>query len=71
MTGCEWTRKDGSKIGLHVGKLPGRKKPSVYVSESNEFCARITPLASCVDEDSAKVLGKLIEALVEQKEPRP
>jgi hypothetical protein len=69
VTGYEWTRKDGSKIGLHVGKLPGRKKPSVYVSESNEFCARITPLASCVDEQSANVLGKMIEAMAEHKEP--
>ncbi len=70
MTGCEWTRKDGSKIGLHVGKLPGRKRPSVYVSESNEFCARIRPLASCVDQESANMLEKLIESLVEQKKPR-
>ena len=68
--GCEWTMKDGSKIGLHVGKLPGRKKPSVYVSESNEFCARIRPLASCVDQESANMLEKLIESLVEQKKPR-
>ncbi len=68
--GCEWTMKNGSKIGLHVGKLPGRKKPSVYVSESNEFCARIRPLASCVDQESANMLEKLIESLVEQKKPR-
>ena len=71
MTGCEWTRKDGSKIGLHVGNLPGRKKPSVYVSESNEFCARITPLASCVDEESARIIESFLTALHERKEPRP
>lgn len=71
MTGYEWTRKDGSKIGLHVGKLPGRKKPSVYIAESNEFCARITPLASCVDEASARIIESFLTALNERKEPRP
>ena len=69
MTSFEWTRHDGSKVSISVGKLPGRKKPSVYIAESNEFCARITPLASCVDEQSANVLGKMIEAMAEHKEP--
>ena len=67
----EWTRNDGSKVSIGVGKLPGRKKPSVYVSESNKFCARITPLASCSDEQSARIIESFLTALHERKEPCP
>ena len=71
MTSFEWTRHDGSKVSISVGKLPGRKKPSVYIAESNEFCARIMPLASCVDEESARIIVSFLNALHEKKEPRP
>ncbi len=43
-----------SKESLHIGMLPGRKRPCLYMQDISDSGASITTLASFNSEESAK-----------------
>lgn len=56
-------RREGHPA-LHIGMLDGRKLPSLYASESNEYVARITPLASFASAHHARIAMDLLDGLI-------
>ncbi len=63
--GDEWHgwRKPDSDTALHIGYMPGKKRPSLYAAQSNEFVARMWPLASFANEEAARFALDMIDRL--------
>lgn len=54
--------EDGRGVGIE--RLPGKKRKSINLYETNEYSALITPLAYCLDDEAADVIEKWLGILV-------
>ena len=66
--GYESTQPGGVKVVLSVGELAGRKRPSLYVTISNEYSAMVCPLASFSSEEAADRARDLLDHFI-MREP--
>lgn len=56
-------------IQLHIGHLPNRKGLCLYVAETNNFVAHVTPLAYFKTEASAKALQTVLDWMILKIQP--
>lgn len=56
--------KADSGPALHIGCLPGRKRPCLYLAVSNEFVAEVEILASFHSEKAARAAQEVLDCFI-------